>query len=364
MTQARTTTVNITYKGKDISQDIAPFLTSFTFTDNSGGTADDISITLQDRNSLWLDDWFPSKGDKITCSIIQNDTVTQSLPCGVYEVDQIDYSAPPHTITIKAVSCAITQSLKAEKHNHVWENSSLRVIASDIASGNSLALYYDAADFQILRIEQILQSDLEFLHDICINYGLSLKVNENKLIIFDEDKNDNSASVSEISSTDENLISWKFTTKASQIYRSAKLSYHHANNDEDYIAEETDDSVEGTERVLELHEYAESQSQAKEICKRRLYEANQREITGTLTLKGSVKYRAGITITILKFGAFSGKYSVTQTTHSISTAGYTLSVNVKQNPTSKKQARSRKKSRQTPKEIYYTGTKYYGYKGE
>ena len=68
--QTRYAEVSIIYEGVNISRDIAPYLISFTYTDNASDKADDISLTLEDRTRLWCGDWFPSKGDKIRASII------------------------------------------------------------------------------------------------------------------------------------------------------------------------------------------------------------------------------------------------------------------------------------------------------
>lgn len=363
--QSRNTEVRITYRNKDITKDIAPYLTQFTYTDNSGGTADDIAFTLQDRAGLWLTDWFPAKGDKVTCSIVVNDTTTQSLPCGVYEVDQIDYSSPPRTITIKAVSTAVSTKLKDEKHNRAWENVTLKRIASDIANGCGLGLYFDAEDFTLERREQVNESDIVFITSLCEGYGLAVKVNDGKLIIYDEDTYDSKSAVAEISADDKKLISWKFSTKAAGTYRKAKVTYHHADKAQTFEGEAEDENAEGTERVLELKVYAESSGDAKELAEKKLYEANKKEITGNLSLMGDLRFRAGVNISLSGFGVFSGKYTITKSTHTLGN-GYTTALELKQGTEAKKTGKAKKKkaAKSSAGELYYTGTNYYGYKGE
>ena len=130
----------INYEGKDISKDITPFLLSFTYTDNASDKADDISFSLEDRQRLWLDDWFPAKGDKVGASIIVHDwdeaNETDLLPCGAFEVDQITCSGPPNVVTIKAISTLVSKPMRQEKHTQAWENISLSLIAGDIAGKN------------------------------------------------------------------------------------------------------------------------------------------------------------------------------------------------------------------------------------
>ena len=360
-TKSRSVTVAIIYQNKDVTTDIAPYLTAFTFTDNSTDNSDDISFTLQDRKGLWLDDWFPAKGDKVRCSIVLDDTKAQSLPCGLYEVDQIDYSAPPKTITIKAVSTAITKGMKSEKHSRAWEDTGIRTIAGDIANSNGLALYFDAEDVQIGRREQISTSDIEFLSGICRDYDLAVKVNEGKLIIYDEELNEDKESVAILDVTDPKIISWRFSTKAANVYKKAVIKYHNAAKDETFTAEENDDSVEGSERVLYVHQFTESLKDAKKKAHKKLKKANQAEVNGSITMMGDIRFRAGVNISVTGFGKFSGKFTVSKATHTVGN-GYTTTLELTQGSTAKKASNARKKKKQSKGggELYYTGDRYYG----
>ncbi len=144
---ARHVEVSIVYEGKNITKDVAPYLLNFTYTDNATGKADDISFTLEDRERLWVDAWCPTKGDKVRCSIIVHDwdnpNQTQSLPCGTFEVDQIECSGPPNQITIKAISTLVSKPMRQEQHTQAWENVKLSTIAGDIAAKNSLSLFWE-----------------------------------------------------------------------------------------------------------------------------------------------------------------------------------------------------------------------------
>ena len=43
----------VKYDGKDISNDLEPYLKSISYTDNMSGEADDLQITLMDKDGLW-----------------------------------------------------------------------------------------------------------------------------------------------------------------------------------------------------------------------------------------------------------------------------------------------------------------------
>lgn len=54
---ARRTAVDVAFDGVDISASIRPYLLSLSYIDNEEDEADDLQITLQDRDGLWLCQW-------------------------------------------------------------------------------------------------------------------------------------------------------------------------------------------------------------------------------------------------------------------------------------------------------------------
>ena len=362
--QARNTLIHIVYEGKDISRDIAPFLLTFSFTDNEGGKADDLALTLEDKNLAWLLDWTPSKSDTITASIIKSDgDQLTTLPCGTFSVDQIDYSCPPSVLTLKAASSAITTKARREKHTRSWENVTLRGVLSDLAAENGLSLFMDSAGHGVLeRVEQVEQSDLEFMKALCEDYGQAVKIQAGQVIVYDLEEYEAKTSAAKITREDKRLLSWKFSTKTAKTYKGARVKYHDPVKHEDYEAEDLDDYQEGSEEWLEIHERVESQGDAQRVAHKRLHEANRREVTGSVTLIGDVRFLAGMNVDLEDFGNFSGKYSITKATHKVDSSGYTTTLELSQGKTSKGVAKKRKKSRKTPGStgtLYYEGERHY-----
>ena len=371
MTQPRSSYVRIIYEGRNITRDIAPYLTQFTFTDNSGGKADDISLTLEDRAGLWASSWFPEKGDRIKAVIVKIDgSQARALPCGEYEIDSIDYSSPPRLITIKAVSTAITRNMRHERHNKNWENITLQTIAAELAGDNNLMLYYDGPNPFYERKTQAGISDLEFLKSLCDDAGLSLKIHDMKMIIFDIEGNNERESVATIKITDKNLLSWKFTTKSAKIYKGAKVCYHDPVKNETFSGEYYDANEEGSNEILEINERVESFAEAQTLAEKRLSQANKNEVTGDLSLMGNVDLLAGNNLTIEGFGVFDGKYTIDKVTHSLG-SGFTSQVSLSQGGSSKGKTKKQKLSRKTKArqrvsgqtkqpDFSYEGARYYG----
>ena len=363
---ARSAEVVLFYEGVNISKDIAPYLISFTYTDNARDKADDISLTLEDRELLWLNDWFPTKGDKIKASIVIHEwdapNTTQSLPCGVFEVDEIECSGAPNQVVIKAVSTLVTKPMRQEKHTKAWENIKLSTIAADMANKNSLQLFWDSSNDPLFeRRDQVEKSDLNFLSELCADYGIALKVSDTKLICYDEEKYEANDSAGSLSFGDKKLINWRFSTKTAGTFKKGKLQYHDHVKNQTLVCEQDDEyGTEGTGRILEINQRADNLGDAGKIIKKKLRAANKKEITGSVTLMGDLKFLGGSNITISGFGNFDGKYVIDKAVHTIG-GSYTTKLDLIMSGTSKKTLRKKKKARQQKQEtggIFDTAMSY------
>ena len=59
--QVRRTDIIIKLNGTDISEDVNKYLLSFSYTDEEEDKSDDLSITIDDREGIWLRSWLNSK---------------------------------------------------------------------------------------------------------------------------------------------------------------------------------------------------------------------------------------------------------------------------------------------------------------
>lgn len=59
--QARRTDISIKLNGADISEDVNKYLLSFSYTDEEEDKSDDLSITIDDREGVWLRSWLNSR---------------------------------------------------------------------------------------------------------------------------------------------------------------------------------------------------------------------------------------------------------------------------------------------------------------
>lgn len=344
----------VTYNGKDISESLAQYVLSFSYTDNLTGQVDDISITLEDRAELWEADWMPERGatlDITICTYNWSDLYSeeQDLQLGKFEIDELEVSSAPNVVTIKAVAISISDdsTLRSTLRSHTWENISVQKAANDIAWQNGMKLQWYCDDNpNIDKLEQNDESDLDVLQKICDDAGFALKVTTDTIIIFDVEKFEKEDVYAEyyhpgttILNIVENqskpvqtdaLLNYSFKAKIRDVYKKCHVKY--AKDKDKSVIESTfiaPDKKEKEGATLEVHQQVSSQAEADRLAKKKLREKNCEEFTGSFASDGNMGLCAGETIEMIGFGNFSGKYIITQTKHDISSSGFTSSVEIR-----------------------------------
>jgi len=318
--KARRARLQLIYDSVDISTDIQSHLINWTFTDNLSGQADDLQVTLEDREQLWIGPWMPDKGATLKAKVIrenwEQDGQVDELSLGQFEIDEIENNYPPSTVAIKAISIPESSSLRGENKNRAWEKTKLSVISKDIASGAGLKLFYDTNDDpEYDRIEQTEETDLVFLLRLCNDAGLCLKVSDAQVVIFDEQKYEQQEPVDTIIKGQARIKNYRGRTTLSGLYKSCRVEYQDAGKKQKIKYEFTPPNPPKIGRVLVINERVSSIKEAERLAKKRLRQENKKGITFSITMMGDIKYLAGLTVNLLGFGVFDGKYIITQATH-------------------------------------------------
>ena len=329
MSQARRTEVVVLYDGVDISADISKHLIRLTYTDNASDKADDLQITLEDRDELWQGPWFPAKGAKLQVTITSA-VDSLNFPLGSFEIDEITSSGKPSAVTIKAVSVGISSSIRREKKNKAWEGATLESIATEIAGGASMSLFYEADAVSYQRVDQRQESDLAFLRRLCREAGLSIKVAQEKLVIFDEEQYEQRAPVATIRKSDWRVTSYSFTTKAQDVYRACRVCYHDPKTSEQLEYEFVPPEAPPVGHTLEIKKRVESLDEARRVARKELRAKNRDEVTGQIGQVGNPSLSGGLNVDVSGFGVFDGRNHIKTATHSVDGGGgYTTSVSLR-----------------------------------
>lgn len=253
------------------------------------------------------------------------------LDCGTFEIDSVDLSGPPMKSTIKGTSIPYTSTLRMMRKSRNWEKITLKAIAQQIAGEAGLKLLYESSDNpEYDKKEQVQQSDIRFLQDLCHAEGKALKVTKLSVVIFDKQEYDGKPAVKIITYGSSDIISFRLgTTLTDAAYTSCHVCYTNTEKQQTIEYTYTPDSSVGTGQTLEINERVANTEEAIRLAKKRLREKNAQEFTGSFKMVGDVQLVAGIVVQLKGFQQFDRKYRVTSAKHSL-TGGYTTDIELVQ----------------------------------
>ena len=285
---------------------------------NTGTQSGSVS-SLKIRAGILQENWHSDGSDKV-------------LDCGQFELDSIDASGPPSTVTIKATALPFSSQIRQTKRSQAWEYYTLSGIAREMAVRNGMAFLFESnSDPYYDRVEQVNISDISFLSTLCHNAGISLKATSNILVLFDQNAYESKAPVKTIRRGDGSYTKYKLTVgKADTQYASCRVSYSGSGKCIEavaYVEDYKEDSDKNQQ--LEITARVGSIAEAKLLAEKQLRLHNKYARTATFTMTGDPDMLAGVTVLLTDWGAWDGKYIVKQAKHTVGSSGYTTAVTLR-----------------------------------
>lgn len=342
---------------KDVWEEISKDLLGFSFTDSETNSADSISLTLKDPAGKWAGRWKPDTGEKVKAFIksLENGKEKDRLYCGRFYVDNLRVAGAPRIAEINAVSIPLNKPIRKRLKYKSWKKTTLKEIAATIAAAAGVSLLYDVAekiDYEV--IDQKKESDLKFLSKLCEEAGLSLKLTDEKIVIYDQNFYEDKKPVKTFELGKSNILSWNFETNQSETYRSVTVSYRNPKLKKknaaggytlkkssrlmkkkktknpavlSYTYTDPDATDDGQEYAIKTA--CKSIAEAKRKARAKLRNLNRRAVTGDLNIIGDVKMCAGVVIKVKGFGSFDGNFIVSEAVHSVGSSGYTTGLKLR-----------------------------------
>ena len=170
------------------------------------------------------------------------------LECGTFEIDSVDISGPPLKTALKSTSIPYTSTFRMMKKSRNWEKNSLRAIGQQIASEAGFNFLYECSDNpEYDKKEQVQQSDIRFLQDLCHAEGKALKVTKMTIVIFDKQEYDTKPVSKVITYGSSDIISFRMGTNLKDAaYTSCHVSYTNTEKKQTIEYTYTPDSMTGT----------------------------------------------------------------------------------------------------------------------
>lgn len=322
--------VLIEYNGVEATDIIADDCDSFTWKDNATGAADTVTLNLNNTGQKWMNGYYPSDEDVFKAWIQLSEWAADyregKLYCGLFMVDSLRYSGFPETLQLSGISTPTNSNFNVKQKNKSWEKTTVKTILNDIAKSAGITLEFYAKDISIDSINQTGKTDLAFAYSTCSEYGLSLKLYNKKMVVYDQtdfekEKSRYTISHSQLGGSGSYTISRQVTT----VYDSVKIQYTNGKKGNALTYEYTVPGTSG-KRQMYITTKAESYSDAEKKAKAALRDNRRKSQQITIKMMGSAKYMASDCFDLSGFGQLDGKYFIDSVTHSKAGGKYTVTI--------------------------------------
>lgn len=325
----RKSKILVKYNRTNITDTVTDLLESFDWTDVAGGEADTISMVLNDRDLMWVKKGFiPADSDYVKVWIQvsgwTHDSDNRKSFCGKFHVDSFTHSGFPNIFTLDGICLPINKSFNVTQRNKTFKKTSVKRILQDIAKRAGMKLVYDASDHKVDEMSQSGQTDMAFAFSLCDDYGLSMKVYNNKLIVYSQTRYEKRKAKYTIKRSDlGGSGAYSIHRSITTMYDGVKMQY--SNKDKKTVTYQYTVPGKKGRRLLIVSGSADSHADAEKKAKAQLLKNLRAVQTITLTLMGDPKYKACQNFTLEGFGRLNGKYFIDKVVHSKSGA-YTSTI--------------------------------------
>ena len=314
--------LGLIWSNSDVSKEIAPYVKSLSYSDTlekKKTSRDQINISLNNKNSIFLNQWMPKMGDSLRPQIkFIQENKSNLWAFGEYAIDSLRFRFSPDEVIVGALA----QDLKDDKLNSVksrsWSDIYLKDLLEEIAIESNLKFVFYGSDLLLKRVEQQMQSTNDFLSFLAKNHNISIQI-KNKTL------------VKGIPKLDELFISLKsrdiilradFPTTARNVYTSVIVQYYDEAKKENIIYQAGNlQALEG--QILRLYDIPVSNiSDAKYYANSHLGNANgEQEANAQMTLINT-PLACGQVINLLDAGKLPKKWQIQSQSTSFSSKGW------------------------------------------
>lgn len=318
--QLRKPTLQITYDGKDISEEIGKYMLSFTYTDHVSGKSDELEIEVEDSRDLWKGSWYPDKGATLTAKF---GFIGRVVSAGKFQIDEAELTGPPDIVRIRSLATGVKNAVRT-KNSYAHEDKTLRQIAQVIADKHGMAIQGDIPEIRIGRVTQNRETDLAFLKRVSEDYGLVFSIRDKVITFTNVYDLEGAEPVTEIDRAD--IGTFSFTDKIVDTYKGAHAKHHKPMTKTSVSAySELGVSASGagatSADTLEIRELAEDELQAESKAKSKLHKKNKLGVTARLTMSGNPYLLAGNNFTLTGFFKLNGVWHIEESKHMINQSG-------------------------------------------
>jgi hypothetical protein len=280
--------------------------------------------------SRWLAEWYPDKGMEIAAEI--GYAGQPLVPCGAFDVDEIEVDSPPMTIRIRALATGISRAVRT-RIGKKYENTTLAKILDEIAKRIGAKRKGEVANIQIDRATQYQETDWAFAVRIAREYGYALKLTDNNKTLAVMKLGDDAEPVRTLAPQD--LSRLFFRDRITEVPSRSELRHHDASTGQlvVYGASSGVMAPEGTTTASDTkkrHVRAKTPAQAQAIAEAEQARHDIDKTSIEVQLPGDPKLVAGASVDVTGWSRLDGRYLIIEARHEIGrSSGYATTLLLK-----------------------------------
>lgn len=302
-------------------------VTGITYTDRLADAAGEAEIELEDRDKRWQGPWYPQQGDRLNLMIgYQGESL---LPCGDFQVDDLELSGPPDLFRLRCLAAYITPAMRTP-NSIAYENQTLMQIADTIAGKYGLSAVSAANPINVSfgRVTQKQESDLQFLGRLARSHNYEFTIRGQQLIFYARSALEAQTPLVTVSRP--GILGFRFRSRTHRVYRAAQVSYQQPADKRLVTQTVTAEPSPPVGDTLKLAVRCENGQQALLKAQSALHGANMVQATAWLQTPGSAVLSAGNNITVNGFGKHDGIYLIQTARHRLTRVrGYTSEIDAR-----------------------------------
>jgi len=316
----------LTYAGINIVADISSMVLSISYTDYLSELSGEVEVVVEDHQRKWQTSWYPALGDELNLALGYRSEGL--LPCGDFQVDQLELAGPPDTFTLRGLAAYITPAMRTF-NSAGYESQSLLGIAQLIAGKYGLTVVSapDLTDIVFERVTQKHETDLTFLKRLAVEHGYDFTIRGSLLVFYSRTTLEGIAPAQTVSRTD--VESFEFRNRTHSTYLGSQCAYHDPATKSLIVQRAAAAAPIATGDVLKLVTRCENGQQALLKAQAALHTHNMFVGEASLVMPGSVAMASGNTVLLSGFGEFDSTYIILVARHQLDRAhGYTTRLEV------------------------------------
>lgn len=287
---------NIIVDGVDVTEQLEILDDTLFVTDRAGAQADNIKMLINSSSDLQI-----NKGQAITVKF-------GGYTSGRMTVDKI--SPTTKNALVEAVSASARAKKKRSRH---YRKVRFFDVINDVALETGFSVLYTGAIENRFyeNISRWFETPLAFLNRLCIREGYGLKVDDNRVIVYNKDSAEAAKSVLTITqdSPIDNIVKFQETACVTEAVKVQYFDLKTGNK-----IEHTTGINEAGEQTV-ITEYVNDIAEAERFSKGYSREKNKNCITALALIPINTDIAATSNIDFSGFGRYDGKYHIEELTH-------------------------------------------------